>query len=162
MRQPSDKAMDLLKGIERLSLVPYDDQTGDQIDEWCPGATIGYGHLIRQGEWSQWGREITEEEAEELFLLDAEPMIYAVDISIQKDMEQCQFDACVILAFNIGAHGFATSSVAKILNGEHTHYQSLDEAWLAWNKSQGQVNEGLNNRRLCELRIFHDGIYERW
>ena len=160
--EPSKEAIDLLKGIERLSLVPYDDQTGDQIDEWYQGATIGYGHLIRQDEWSQWGREITQAEADELFQNDAEPMIEAVNNSINNELSQQQFDACVILTFNIGAHGFSTSSVAKVLNGEPTKYRSIDDAWLAWNKSQGQVNVGLNNRRKCELRIFHEGIYERW
>ena len=159
---PSKEALELLKSIEKISLFPYDDQTGEQTDEWCQGATIGYGHLIRQGEWSQWGRDITQEEADQLFLQDAEPMVQAVNDSVQVDLSQNEFDACIILTFNIGAHGFSTSSVAKILNGEPTKYRSIDDAWLAWNKSQGQVNMGLNNRRLCELNIFHNGTYEGW
>jgi GH24 family phage-related lysozyme (muramidase) len=162
MRTLSDQAIELLKEIEKLSLVPYDDQTGEQIDEWCKGATIGYGHLIKQGEWSQYGREITQYEADELFIFDAEPMIQAVDETIQGECQQQEFDACVILTFNIGANGFKNSSIAKIINGETTPYKSIDDAWMAWNKSQGKLNKGLNNRRECELRIFHEGIYERW
>ena len=162
MRTISDNAAELLKGIEKLSLVPYDDQTGEQIDEWCQGATIGYGHLIRQGEWSALQNGITQEGAESLFVHDYEPTIDAVDAALPADCLQQEFDACVILAFNIGVHGFTTSSVCKILNGLPTHYDSIDPAWMAWDKSQGEVNEGLNNRRQCELRIFHEGIYERW
>ncbi len=162
MRTISEQATELLKGIEKLSLVPYDDQTGGQINRWCQGATIGYGHLIRQGEWSALKDGIAQETADAIFIHDAEPKIRAVDETIPADCLQQEFDACVILTFNIGIHGFTSSSVAKIINGEPTHYASIDDAWMAWNKSQGEVNEGLNNRRECELRIFHEGIYERW
>lgn len=164
MRHPSEQALDLLKSIERTSLTPYDDQTGEEIDEWCKGATIGTGHLIRQGEWSKYRDGITEEQAEELYANDAIPMIQEVDENTPDTLTQNEFDACVILTFNIGRgeHGFSGSSVAKILNGEPSHYANIDDAWMAWNKSQGEVNEGLINRRMCELKIYHEGIYEQW
>ena len=41
-------------------------------------------------------------------------------------------------------------------------YPSLEDAWKAWNKSQGKVMRGLENRRASEWRIYTEGIYERW
>ncbi|MBS9422768.1 hypothetical protein EAE90_03205 [Photorhabdus caribbeanensis] len=39
---------------------------------------------------------------------------------------------------------------------------SIDDAWKVWNKSQGKVNQGLINRRASELKIFNNGVYEKW
>ncbi|EPO2918282.1 hypothetical protein ACT7SZ_001512 [Vibrio cholerae] len=60
--------MALLKEIEELRLIPYDDQTGKSISSYVEGATIGYGYLIPKNEWSIYKNGITKEIAEELFL----------------------------------------------------------------------------------------------
>ena len=162
-KQPSDDCLELLKSIEKLSLFPYDDRTGKRVSDWSPKATIGYGHLIRQGEWSKWGRNISQTEAEELFQLDAESKIEAVNNTLVVEVSQQVFDACVILTFNIGATGFRTSSVAKLLNGlPGSHYKTLDDAWMAWDQSDGGDNPGLRNRRRCELQVLHHNVFERW
>jgi type VI secretion system secreted protein VgrG len=41
-------------------------------------------------------------------------------------------------------------------------YENLDAAWLAYNISGGKKLKGLTNRRKCELKIYHKGVYERW
>jgi len=48
----SDAGTELLEKAEALFLEPYDDQTEKPTAVWVPGATIGYGHLITQNEWS--------------------------------------------------------------------------------------------------------------
>lgn len=70
----------------------------------------------------------------------------------------------VILAFNIDQQGFKTSSVAKLVNDPSalTGHANLEAAWKAWNKSQGKVMKGLNNRRACEWNIYTSALYERW
>ncbi|UHJ62543.1 hypothetical protein [Vibrio furnissii] len=35
-------------------------------------------------------------------------------------------------------------------------------AWLASGQSQGQVMNGLINRRKCELDVYQKGIYKKW
>ena len=75
-------------------------------------------------------------------------------------LTQNQFDALVIFVFNIGINSFKNSSVVKIINGEKTNYKGLEDAWKAWNKSQGRVMQGLNNRRNAEYKLYTQGIYE--
>lgn len=159
----SDDAAALLKAIEELRLTPYDDQNGETISAWVKGATIGYGHLIKPGEWDTYKDGITEDEAEELFQADAAPFVDVVRRTITVPVTQPQFDAMVILAFNIGP-AFSSSSVAKLVNNPaaQTPYPTLEDAWKAWNKSQGKVMLGLINRRQCEWDIYSQGIYSRW
>ena len=43
-----------------------------------------------------------------------------------------------------------------------TPYETLEAAWKAWNKSQGQIMEGLIKRRACEWDIYSRGLYAMW
>ena len=161
----SPPALDLLKAIETLRLMPYDDQDGADTDTWVKGATIGYGHLIAKGDWSTYEQGITEEQAEALFRADLAPFEQTVGETISVGVQQYEFDAMVILAFNIGRSGFKTSSVARIINDPDAATSSLgalEAAWKSWNRSQGKVSRGLINRRAAEWRIYTSGLYERW
>ena len=154
----------LLKSVEELRLEPYDDQTGQDTTAWSMGATIGYGHLIAKDEWDKYKGGITQAEADALFTSDFAPFENAVGTSVTLGLQQYEFDALVILAFNIGVKAFKASSVVKLVNNPAapTGYSSLEAAWKAWNKSQGQVMKGLDNRRRCEWRIYTTATYERW
>jgi GH24 family phage-related lysozyme (muramidase) len=158
------KGIDLLKAVETLRLQSYDDQTGKDISSWVEGATIGYGHLIAHNEWDLYKNGITEAQAEALFVDDLLPFVRAVNRGVVADIEQHEFDACVILAFNIGANGFSNSSALKLINNPNasTNYNSLESAWKAWKKSQGKTSQGLVNRRNAEWKIYSQGLYERW
>lgn len=167
--QDEDKSLsvdgeDLLKSIEALALQPYDDQTGKPITQWVKGATIGYGHLISKSEWDLYKNGITEAQAEALFDADLAPYVATVNEAITVTVTQQQFDAMVVLAFNIGRGGFAGSSVVKLVNDPNadTPFDSLEDAWKSWNKSQGVVNQGLINRRNAEWNMYARGVYERW
>lgn len=87
-----------------------------------------------------------------------------VSDTISVGLQQYEFDALVILAFNIGREGFKTSSVAKLVNDPKavTGYVNLEAAWKSWNKSQGKVMKGLTNRRACEWNIYTSALYARW
>ncbi len=160
----SSKALDLLKSIEELAEQPYDDQTGKDITSWVKGATIGYGHLIAKGDWSKYKNGITKAQAETLFKNDLAPFVSKVKSVITARVTQNEFDAMVILIFNIGKSAFASSSVAKLVNnpGAVTAYANLEKAWMAWNKSQGKYSKGLVNRRKAEWKIYTKGIYAKW
>lgn len=156
-----------LKKIEKLALDPYDDQkgiAGEPITEWVKGATIGYGHLISKKNWPRFKDGITKEEAELQFQVDIGPYVDKVNEIIAVDLEQHEFDALVIFAYNIGEAGFASSSVAKLINDPEadTPYRDLESAWKAWNKSQKKVNQGLINRRAAEWHMYSTGGYRHW
>lgn len=160
----SEKGRQLLKDIEKLHLTPYDDQTGKPTSVWCKGATIGYGHLISQREWSKYAGGITRQQAEDLFNDDLRPFEGVVR-EIDRKLEQNQFDACVILAYNIGEDGFRHSTVRKMIENpgfKSASYHNLEAAWKSWNRSQGKVMRGLINRRAAEWDMYAHGIYRRW
>lgn len=157
----------LLKSVEEYKSHPYDDQTGEDVEIWVPGATVGYGHLISESEWSDFcGREVGPLEANHIFAEDLSPFEFCVMGAVENSFQlaEHEFDALVMLAFNIGQKGFKTSSVVKLVNDEYaiTNYETLEDAWMAWNKSQGKVMRGLVNRRGAEWQMYSDGIYERW
>jgi GH24 family phage-related lysozyme (muramidase) len=160
----SDKGINLLKSIEKLRTKPYDDQTGNEIKTWVEGATIGYGHLIAKVEWQKYQNGITESQAFMLFKSDLAPFEKKVKSLVKVQVSQNQFDALVMLAFNIGESAFSTSSILKLVNdhSSKTPYSSLENAWMAWNKSRGKVMRGLENRRGAEWNIYSKNIYQRW
>lgn len=160
----SEKGIDLLKSIEQLATTPYDDQTGNDTTVWVKGATIGYGHLIAKDEWEKYKNGITELQALELFETDLLPYSNKVKNSVTANITQYEFDALVIFTFNIGTRGFESSSVLKLVNNPaaDTSYPSLEDAWMAWNKSQGKINKGLQNRRQAEWNIYSRNIYKKW
>lgn len=165
--QMSDKGMELLMSIEAFRGTPYDDQNGNQISDWVKGATIGYGHLISQTEWNQssniYKNGISQAQAKALFVKDLTPFVDGVNARVAVTISQNQFDALVILAFNIGLGNFGSSSVLKLVNNPsaQTNYPDLESAWKAWNKSQGKVMKGLENRRNVEWNIYSKNDYVR-
>lgn len=158
----SYRGRSLLKRLEGIRLRPYNDQTGLAITQWITGATIGVGHLIEQNEWPRFSSGITQQEAETLLAQDVAPFVWEVRKAVTRSLSQSEFDALVIFAFNIGKRAFSGSSVVRLLNNPKasTGYPSLESAWKAWNKSQGKVMQGLNNRRATEWKLFDQGVYQ--
>ena len=143
--------------------VIYDDKNGRPIAAGAPlprGATIGYGHLIKPGEDFRDG--IDEDTATELLRGDLGHAERAVYNAIMANLRQNQFDALVMLCFNIGARNFASSTVVKYINNpefKSARYPTLAAAWRAWNRTGGRVSAGLIRRREIELNIYQNGIY---
>lgn len=72
---------------------------------------------------------------------DLAPCVAAVRNAITAPVTQNQFDAMVMLTFNIGVSAFTTSSVCKLINNPDaaSPYPNLEAAWKAWDRSQGKV-----------------------
>ena len=161
----SDNGINTLKKLEGSVTkgdkhVIYDDKTGKPVDVNEPlprGATVGYGHLIKQGEDFRNG--ISEAKATELLRADIAIAERAVRDNITVPLSQNQFDALTSLAYNIGTKNFADSTVVKYVNNpdlKDNTYPTLESAWKTWNKSGGHVMTGLSNRRNQEWNMFNN------
>ena len=161
----SDDGINMLKKLEGSVIkddkhVIYDDKTGKPVDTNKPlpsGATIGYGHLIKNGEDFRNG--ISEAKATELLRTDIAIAERAVRDNITVPLSQNQFDALTSLAYNIGTKNFADSTVVKYVNNpdlKNNAYPTLESAWKTWNKSGGHVMTGLSNRRNEEWNMFNN------
>lgn len=166
--QISDNGLNKLKQMEGAVKIDgwhviYDDATGRPIATNAPlprGATIGYGHLIKNGENFTGG--LTERAATELLRQDVGTVQRAVQKSITANLTQNQYDALVMLAYNIGAKNFSESTVVKYINNPDFHsavYPNLESAWLAWNRYNGVTSDGLTSRRHHEWNMYIRGIY---
>ena len=73
---------------------------------------------------------ITQAEADAILARDLAPFEFAVDRAVTVPVTVNQFDACVSLAFNIGATGFAGSTVVHKLNAGDIG--GAADAFLMW------------------------------
>lgn len=150
----SHRGIDLLKEHEGLRLEAYDCATGKPVQ---PGGkvrgklTIGYGSTTRVYE----GMRITKQQAEQLLVRDLGRFERAVNERVSVTLSQEQFDALVLLAFNIGEDAFAKSTLLKHLN--KGKYHDAAAQFPRWRKDNGKVIPGLVARRAAEKALFLEG-----
>ena len=163
MRAISQNGLESIKESEGIRLEVYNDSAGYP--------TIGIGHLLTTNEkavgivkigtdFADYSRGITEKEAFELLSQDVRYAVDAVNRLVKVGITQCQFDALVSLAFNIGTGAFGNSTLLRRLNtGE---YSSVPFEMRRWRKAGGKVSQGLVNRREVEIKLWlGDGCEER-
>lgn len=167
----SSPGLALLKRLEgtvkrRGRHVPYDDATGKPIrpgQHPTGGTTIGYGHLVEPGErWPEGG--IDERWAEDLLRADLARFEVAVDDAITVPLNQNEFDALVIFAFNIGEGAFRTkaSAVRALNDGNRADVGRRMELWNKTTVSGKRVvSQGLILRREAEVALFYTPIEEK-
>jgi GH24 family phage-related lysozyme (muramidase) len=131
--------------FEGFSATPYRPVAGERY------LTIGYGHY--GPDVKAWSR-VTRGEALDLLREDATLAATVVRRAVRVPINQCEFDALVSLAFNIGTAAFADSTVLRELNKRHRYRAGL--AFLLWNKGGFplRVLPGLTRRRRAERRLF--------
>ena len=76
----------------------------------------------------------------------------AVAEAVRIPLTQNQFDALVSFAFNIGLPAFRDSTLLRRLNAGNL--AAVPSEMRRWNKSDGQVVQGLVNRREAEIAQF--------
>ena len=141
----SSKGIDFIKSFETLQTQAYKAVQTEQY------YTIGYGHY---GPDVIPGTTITEAEAEHLLTADIVDTERAVsNATAGWNLKQCQFDALVSLAFNVGVNAFRNSTLLKLVK------QGADEATIRaefskWCHSGGRVLKGLQRRRQAEADLF--------
>lgn len=117
---------------------------------YCPAGvlTIGYGCTegIKPGDiW-------THEEAEAALRRELSRFEASVARDVTVEINQNEFDACVSLAYNIGAAGFKRSSVLRYLNAGDRPRAA--KAFELWSNGGGKFLPGLLIRRKREAALF--------
>src|SRR6185369_8154128 len=133
----SSKGLELIKQYEKEEQFQYLDSAG------LP--TIGYGHLLTKSELMSGYIKINDKSVcfhdndgllhdETIALLDQDldPVEHIVNKLVNVSLTQNQFDALVILTFNIGNGGFAESTALKMINAKK--FAEVPDAIMRWNK----------------------------
>ena len=136
----SQHGIEKIKEHEALRLKPYKDVAGI--------LTIGYGHVLINGEW--WD-EITPAFAEELLKNDLSIAERAVSELVTVGITQNQYDALVSFVFNVGVNAFKDSTLLRKINAGD---ESAKDEFYRWKYAGGEVIAGLVNRRERERELF--------
>ena len=143
----SEEGLKVIKYFESCRLSAYPDPaTGG--DPW----TVGYGDT---GPDVVPGLIITKEEAEQrLAKRLAEDFEPGVERMLRTEPTQCQFDAMVSLAFNIGLGSLGSSTLVRMFN---IGQPGVDAQFLRWDKANGHSMWGLRRRRAAERVLYLGG-----
>lgn len=137
----NEPGLTLIKGFEGLELEPYRDAGGK--------LTIGYGHLIKPGEF--FGR-ISEERAHALLREDVRVAEAYVKRYVDVQLNENQFAALTSLVYNIGPGNFRRSTLLSLLNKGKGDLAARE--FLRWNKVGTKTLPGLVKRRQAEKQLF--------
>ena len=151
----SEHGLDLLKQWEGFESKIYKDSAG------LP--TIGVGHLLTKSELTsgkivingapvQYAAGLTDQQVLDLLSQDLDPAAQAVSKNVKVALSQNQFDALVSFVFNVGVAAFTGSTLLKLAN--QGQYDQVPAQLRRWNKSGGQVVQGLINRREKEIKLW--------
>lgn len=142
----TDIALVLLKAFEGFRSKLYLDAAGL--------GTIGYGHLILQGERDYYaGHELTRREAEELLVNDwAKHASEVVTITSGLGLLKHELEALTSFAFNLGPRRLAESTL--LVDIKRGNRLEAAAEFLEWRKAGGRVLPGLVKRRHVESVWF--------
>lgn len=131
----------LIKRFEGCKLDSYQDAGG----VW----TIGYGSTGNDvDENTSW----TQEHAEERLASDVEKFSAGVMKMLTVSLAQCQYDALVSFAYNMGLRALANSTLLKLVNKEE--FEAAADQFHLWIHCAGKILPGLVTRRQAEKMLF--------
>ncbi len=137
----STDAINLIKLFEGFSNAEY----------LCPASikTIGYGHVVKDGEIFPY---LTEESAHELLLDDLKIYELAVTKLIYLPLTQGEFDALVSFTYNLGVGALQRSTLRQKIN--RNEHDQIEKEFFRWVYIKGKISKGLINRRKAELNLY--------
>lgn len=145
MRHITEKGLALIQRFEGFAAKPY----------LCPAGylTVGYGHVVLDGERARFLAEpITEEEGQEILARDVQNAEAAVERLIHVPLSDGQFDALVSFVFNLGAGRLQSSTLRRKINtGLHSEAPAEFRKWVF---AGGKRLPGLIRRRDAEARLY--------
>jgi len=142
----NDATIALVKEFEGLRLDAYKDSVG------VP--TIGFGTTAMAGVGvkPQLGMRITEAEAEMYLRRGLEKFAAQIQPLITAPINENEFGAFLLLAYNIGPGAFAKSTALRQFNAGNKLRAA--DAILLFDKAGGKVLKGLQRRRSAEKALF--------
>jgi len=143
----------ILKKYEGCILYAYDDSVYPTVP-FMPGdvlvgtLTIGWGHTAGV----QPGETCTQEQADAWLDSDLEIFEQGVNDSVDRNLTPNQFSALVDFAYNEGIIALQSSTLLKDVNaGDFKGAANMFQYWV-W--ADGQVDQGLIDRRAAEKELF--------
>lgn len=145
--ETSSKGIALIKEFESFRKTPYLCAAG------VP--TIGWGTTRYPDKKAVTlaDKDITEAVGDMYLHHDLTTFENAVNKALTIPIQQCQFDACISLCYNIGQGNFASSTLVKMLNAG-TAPDLIAPQFLRWDKAKGKPLAGLTRRRKAEMNLF--------
>jgi lysozyme len=156
----SKAGVDLIKHFEGVRLKPYK----------CPAQlwTIGVGHVMYPDQHHlsidgrrhfplkpEHKRSFTEAEVNELLRNDLSLFESGVERLCGRSLPQCQFDALVSFAFNLGLGTLQRSTLkSKLTRGD---VKGAADQFLRFSMAGGKILPGLQRRRIAERAMFLSG-----
>ena len=144
MRHLTDDGLALIKRFEGFAPEIY----------VCPGgwSTVGYGHLVRDGEQDGYADGIDEATAEELLRRDVETAERAVLRFIRVPLADGRFDALTSFTFNLGAGALQRSTLRRKVNRQE--HGAVPAELRRWVWAGGRKLKGLIRRREAEAGLY--------
>ena len=145
--ETSSKGIALIKEFESFRATPYLCAAGVPTIGW---GTTRYpdGKAVTLAD-----KDITEAVADMYLHHDLTTFENAVNKALTIPIQQCQFDACISLCYNIGQGNFASSTLVKMLNAG-TAPNLIAPQFLRWDKAKGKSLAGLTRRRKAEQKLY--------
>jgi lysozyme len=146
-KRMSEAGLARIREHEAFMARKYDDGAGN--------ATIGYGHLVLNGEDFSGG--ITEPEAIKLFEKDVERVVNGSLDKIKVELTQNQIDAIGSFIFNVGSGAFAKGLLPHINARRHERATSRILKYVTGRDvrtGERHVLRGLLKRRLDEVALY--------
>ena len=138
----SNEGLLVLRNFEGLRLKAYRDPVGI----W----TIGYGYTgpdVHEG--LVWSQAQADKALRDRLSREFVPGVLAV---ITRSMRQCELDAMVDLAYNIGVAAFQGSTLVRKFNAGDA--AGAADEFLRWDKAGGKSLLGLRRRRAADRALF--------
>ena len=137
----SADGIDLIKHFEGCKLKAYK----------CPAGitSIGYGHT---GDDVHDGLVWTQQQADDALQSDLDRFEKGVESLVTVPLKQCQFDALVSFAYNLGLGRLKGSTLLKMLNDGR--YEGAADQLLLWVSRGTAYEKGLTLRRKAERSLF--------
>lgn len=155
----SPHGVHLLANEESIRYWVYDDHDGKPVKAGhilMGRATFGIGHLVKPGEsFPHYPAEASRELVDKVFHEDLKGTVSLVNDAVKIPLNQNQFDALCMIAFNLGGPQFRGSTFLRLLN--QGRYDLTDDHFMDW-RYDDHRKPVLLARRKREAALFNTPV----
>lgn len=145
-RATGEAGLSLIRAFEGFSPTPY----------FCPAGfpTVGYGHVVQEGE--QFDMPLSPEEGEALLRTDLPRYEGGVCRLIDVPLGDLCFDALVSFTFNLGEGALSASTLRRLVNAGRL--ADAGPQFDRWVFAGARKLPGLVRRRAAERALWERGL----